>query len=106
MGYFRELPDIYYPSPLSNKISSGDLIIVKNIFRRGKLYDYLSDNATLFNKYIIEDGDRPDTVAQYLYGSSRYDFVVVLIAGITNITQQWPVQDYQIYDIALEKYKT
>ena len=106
MGYFRELPDIYYPSPLSNKISSGDLIIVKNIFRRGKLYDYLSDNATLFNKYVIEDGDRPDTVAQYLYGSSRYDFVVVLIAGITNITQQWPVQDYQIYDIALEKYKT
>ena len=106
MGYFRELPDIYYPSPLSNKISSGDLIVVKNIFRRGKLYDYLSDNATLFNKYVIEDGDRPDTIAQELYGSSRYDFIIVLIAGITNITQQWPVQDYQVYDIALEKYKT
>ena len=30
MGYFKELPNIYYPSPLSNKISSGDLIIVKN----------------------------------------------------------------------------
>ena len=106
MGYFKELPDIYYPSPLSYKISSGDLIIVKNIFRRGKLYDYLSDNATLFNKYVIEDGDRPDTIAQELYGSSRYDFIIVLIAGITNITQQWPVQDYQVYDIALEKYKT
>ena len=103
MGYFKELPDIYYPSPLSYKISSGDLIIVKNIFRRGKLYDYLSDNATLFNKYVIEDGDRPDTIAQELYGSSRYDFIIVLIAGITNITQQWPVQDYQVYDIALEK---
>ena len=106
MGYFKELPDIYYPSPLSYKISSGDLIIVKNIFRRGKLYDYLSDNATLFNIYVIEDGDRPDTIAQELYGSSRYDFIIVLIAGITNITQQWPVQDYQVYDIALEKYKT
>ena len=106
MGYFKELPDIYYPSPLSYKISSGDLIVVKNIFRRGKLYDYLSDNATLFNKYVIEDGDRPDTIAQELYGSSRYDFIIVLIAGITNITQQWPVQDYQVYDIALEKYKT
>ena len=39
-------------------------------------------------------------------GTSRYDFIIVLIAGITNITQEWPVQDYQVYDIALEKYKT
>ena len=69
MGYFAELPNIYYPSPLSNKISSRDLIIVKNIFRRGKLYDYLSDNATLFNKYIIEDGERPDTISEKLYGT-------------------------------------
>mgnify|MGYP001282989148 CR=1 FL=1 len=106
MGYFRELPNIYYQSPLSNKISSSDLILVKNIFRRVKFFNYLSDNATLFNKYVINDGDRPDTIAESLYGSSRYDFVVVLVAGITNITQQWPVQDYQIYDIALEKYGT
>ena len=54
MGYFRELPDIYYPSPLSNKISSGDLIVVKNIFRRGKLYDYLSEMQLFLTNILLK----------------------------------------------------
>ena len=104
MSYFKHFPNIFYPSPLSHKNSSGDYINIKNIFRRTKLKDYLAGSVSLFNKYIIEDGDRPDTIAERLYGSSQYDFVVVLVAGITNINHQWPVQDYQIYDIALSKY--
>jgi len=31
MGYFRELPDIAYQSPLSHRNSSGDYVIIKNI---------------------------------------------------------------------------
>ena len=106
MSYFNNLPNILYQSPLPDRSSSGDLIEIKNIFRRSKLYDYLKDNATLFNKYIIEDGDRPDTIAQELYGSSRYDFVVILTGGIINIHDEWPLQDYQMYDISLSKYGT
>ena len=104
MAYFKHFPDILYQSPLSHKNSSGDYVMIKNIFRRTKLKDYLAGNVSLFNKYIIEDGERPDTISESLYGSSQFDFVVVLVAGITNINQQWPVQDYQIYDIALDKY--
>ena len=106
MSYFKKLPNILYQSPLPDRSSTGDLIEIKNIFRRSKLYDYLKDNATLFNKYIIEDGDRPDTIAQELYGSSRYDFVVILTGGIININDEWPLQDYQMYDVALSKYGT
>ena len=104
MSYFNNLPNILYQSPLPDRSSTGDLIEIKNIFRRSKLYDYLKDNATLFNKYIIQDGDRPDTVAEELYGSSRYDYVVVLTAGIVNIHDEWPLQDYQMYDLVLSKY--
>ena len=28
----------------------------------------------------------------------------MLTAGITNINQQWPIQDFQVYDVALAKY--
>ena len=104
MPYFRTLPNILYQSPLPDKKSTGDLIEIKNIFRRSKLYDYLKENASLFNKYVIEDGERPDTIAEDVYGSPHYDFVVVLTAGITNITNEWPLQDYQMYDLALSKY--
>ena len=104
MAYFNNLPNILYQSPLPDKSSTGDIIEIKNIFRGSKLFDYLKDNVSLFNKYVIEDGDRPDTVAEELYGSSRYDYVVILTAGITNIRNEWPLQDYQMYDLALSKY--
>ena len=104
MGYFRELPNILYQSPLLDKNSSRDYIIIKNIFRRAKLLDYLTGSATALNQYTIGDGERPDTIAENLYGDARLDYVVVLIAGITNIHHEWPLQDYQVYDYALQKY--
>ena len=104
MAYFNNLPNILYQSPLQDKASTGDMIEIKNIFRGSKLFDYLKDNVSLFNKYVLEDGDRPDTVAEEVYGSSRYDYVVILTAGITNIRNEWPLQDYQMYDLALSKY--
>ena len=104
MSYFKHFPDIFYQSPLETKISSGDLVQIKNIFRRTKLKDYLQGSVSVFNKYVIEDGERPDTISELLYGSPQYDFVVVLTAGITNINHQWPVQDFQIYNVALAKY--
>jgi len=104
MGYFRELPDIAYQSPLLHKNSSRDFLLIKNIFRRTKLYDFLESNVTLLNTFTIGDGDRPDTVAEELYGDATLDYIVVLVAGITNITNEWPLQDYQVYDYALEKY--
>ena len=104
MAYFNELPNIAYQSPLSHKNSSADYIVVKNLFRRTKLADYIKNAASVFDKFIIGEGDRPDTVAEALYGDARLDYVVILVAGITNINHQWPLQDYQVYDYALSKY--
>ena len=104
MAYFNELPDILYQSPLSHKNSSSDYIIIKNIFRRVKMAEYIKSAAAVFDKFVIGEGDRPDTVAQALYGEARLDYVVILVAGITNINHEWPLQDYQVYDYALSKY--
>ena len=104
MGYFNEFPNLLYQSTLSHKNSSGEFIIIKNIFRRTRIQEHLREYVTFFNKFVIGDGDRPDTIASVLYGDSRLDYIVVLCAGITNINNQWPLQDYQVYDYALGKY--
>ena len=104
MGYFRELPNIVYQSPLSHKNSSTDYIVIKNLFRGAKLKSYLDGSVTALDKYVINDGDRPDTIAEFIYGDSALDYVIILVAGITNINHEWPLQDYQIYDYALDKY--
>ena len=104
MGFFRELPNIAYQSPLSHKNSSRDYIVIKNIFRSAKLMDYVRTGAIAQQKLVLQDGDRPDTIAEFLYGDSSLDYIVILVAGITNINHEWPLQDYQVYDYALSKY--
>ena len=104
MGFFRELPNIAYQSPLSHKNSSRDYIVIKNIFRSAKLMDYVRGGAIAQQKLVLQDGDRPDTIAEFLYGDSSLDYIVILVAGITNINHEWPLQDYQVYDYALSKY--
>ncbi len=104
MSYFRELPNLQYPSFLSEKNSSLDYIEIKNIFRRIKLRDDLHNTFTLFNKYEIPMGYRPDMVAEELYGSDELDWVVLVTGGIINVRNDWPISDNDLYEFVLEKY--
>jgi hypothetical protein len=104
MSYFRELPNVDYQSFLQSKSSSLEYIRVKNLFRRVKLRDDLQNVFTLFNKYQIEEGERPDTVAEKLYGAADLDWVVLITAGIINVRNDWPLSDKDIYYFTEEKY--
>ena len=104
MSYFRELPDVEYQSFLSDAISSQDYLKVKNLFRRNKLRDDLQNVFTLFNKYEIVEGARPDTVAEDFYGKADLDWVVLMTAGIINVRDEWPLSNYQLYKYAENKY--
>lgn len=104
MGYFRELPDLQYQSFLSDSISSGNYLTVKNLFRRNKLRDDLSGVFTLFNKYEIPEGSRPELVAEEYYGKADLDWVVLMTAGIINVRDEWPLSNYQLYNYAEEKH--
>jgi len=104
MSYFRELPDLFYESPLSTRNSSTEYVRVKNLFRRVKLRDDLQNVFTLFNKYEIREGQRPDTVAEEIYGSADLDWVVMLTAGIINLHDQWPLSNRDLYVYAENKY--
>ena len=104
MGYFRELPNLDYQSFLSNKTSNDEYLRVKNLFRRNKVRDDLANVFTLFNKYEIVEGARPDTIAEELYGSSQLDWIVLLTAGITNVRDQWPLSNRDLYNYTVKKY--
>jgi len=104
MSYFRELPDLEYESPFANRISSSSYVQAKNIFRRMKIRDDLQNIFTLFNKYEIKEGARPDTIAEDLYGKSDLDWVVLLSANITNVRDQWPLSSKDLYEYTVSKY--
>ena len=98
MGFFRELPDVEYLSPLSDRNSSFDYIKVKNLFRRVKIRDDLKKYFTIFDKVTVKDGFRPDQVAESVYGQSDLDWVVLITAGIVNVNNEWPLNSRELYE--------
>jgi len=104
MSYFRELPNLQYLSPLADRNNIDEYVLTKNIFRRVKLRDDIKKYATLYYKYEIPDGSRPDLVAEALYGAADLDWVVLITAGILNVRDEWPLSNYQLYKYAEEKY--
>ena len=104
MSYFRELPDVEYQSPFATRISSSSYVKAKNIFRRMKIRDDLQNIFTVFDKYEIREGARPDTIAEEFYGKSDLDWVVLLSANIINVRDQWPLSSRDLYEYTVSKY--
>ncbi len=104
MTYFRQLPNIEYQNFLSSSDGSQDYLLMKNIFVRGKLRDDLQNNFTVFQKYAIKGDERPDQIAYNVYGSSEYDWVVLVTADIINYQNDYPITIQQLYDYTIEKY--
>lgn len=104
MGYFQELPNISYPSLLPTRNKIEDRVAVKNIFKRSKLRTDVDQAITGFDYYYVQDQQRPDVLAQQLYGDSELDWVILTANNITNIRDQWPLNNNDLHAYMLEKY--
>ncbi len=104
MAYFDEFPDILLPSFANDINSSSDFVRSKNLFKRAKIRDDFFSTATVFDLYSIIGDDRPDNVAQKLYGDSDLDWVVLLSNNIINIRDEWPMSQYDLERYLDNKY--
>ena len=104
MGYFRELPNFQYIANFPNQSFNDDYVLTKNIFKRAKLRSDISSAITAFNYYQIVDNERPDQVAAKVYDNADLDWVILITNNITNINQQWPLDNNSFYKYLIDKY--
>jgi hypothetical protein len=104
MGYFNELPNLEYLSQLPDADTNQTFITVKNLFKRAKLRTDIINIITSFVSYQIEDNERPDIVASKVYDNPELDWVILITNNITNIREQWPLNNQDLYYHMLDKY--
>jgi len=104
MPYFRELPNFQYIANFPNQSFNTDYVVSKNIFKRAKLRTDISNSLTAFNYYQIIDNERPDQVAAKVYDNAELDWVILITNNITNINQQWPLDNNSFYKYLIDKY--
>ena len=98
-SYFRQLPNLDYPSLRNDRNSAYDYQVVKNIFKRAVLRDDIFDEVTAFTKYSVQGDERPDQVAYQFYNDSGLDWVVLATNNIVHVRDEWPMgnQDFLTY---------
>jgi len=103
--YFRNLPEFDYVDRTRNDGSIGDYTRVKNLFKKGVLRQDIFQDLSFFTKYIVEGDDRPDNVANRVYGDPTLDWVVLMANNITNIQSEWPLSQADFNTFILDKYE-
>ncbi len=102
-AYFSYLPDIYVGTG-ANSDRQQEYTIVKNIFRRVKAREDLAKYTEFFEQVSIEDGQRPDQIAETFYGDPELDWVILLTNNITDVYTQWPKSRRELEYFTKEKY--
>ena len=98
-SYFKQLPDLDYPSLRNDRTSAYDYEIVKNLFKRAVMRDDVYGSLVNFEKYSVKDDERPDQVAYDFYNDSNLDWVILTTNNIVHVRDEWPMgsQDFLTY---------
>jgi len=102
--YFRQLPNLDYPSLANERTSAYDYTQVKNIFKRAVLREDVLNAYVQFDKYLVQGDDRPDNVASKVYGDASLDWVVLTTNNIINVRDEWPMSQGDLQNYLTNKY--
>ena len=102
--YFRNIPNFEYVNRTKDGQFISNYTQVKNFFKKGKMREDIFQDLTVFEKYNIKGDDRPDNVANEIYGDPTLDWIVLTSNNIINIYNEWPLTQQVFEDYILDKY--
>ena len=103
-SYFRQLPELDYPSLSNDRNSVYDYQVVKNLFKRAVIRDDIFDEITAFTKYSVRGDERPDQVAYNFYNDSGLDWVILTTNNIVHVRDEWPMGNHDFLTYLNTKY--
>jgi hypothetical protein len=92
-----------YPRTLYQFGGEQSLTAIQNLSVYVDVIDQIKDNINFYETIEIQDGERPDTISQDLYGTVRYYWTLYLLND--NLRERgWPLTVQQIRAKAIEDY--
>jgi len=91
--YFENFPTITYEGQK-----------VRDITRRNQFTKVVSTNPLLYLPYTVKEGQRPEDVANFYYGSTDYTWLVYVSNNIIDPYHQWPMAENDFNAYLIEKY--
>lgn len=101
--YFNNFPVIRYDINRA-KLSSRDS--VTNIFFRIGIIKEIMRNISSYYDYTIRDGDKPETLAEKIYGNPESHWIILYANDVIDPHYDWPLDNLSFEKYIADKYKT
>lgn len=99
--YFKKFPTVYYPY---NVNGVDQYIVVKDITINVRFVKEVLSNITLWETYDIKDGETPEIIAEKIYGSPLYHWIVMLTNERYDYINDFPLGYYDLEQSTISKY--
>lgn len=80
-----------------------DAFLIRNIFLKVGLLEYLKDNPKVLTNYVLKADERADVLAYKIYGNSHLHWTIYLVNDILD-PKDWVMNNYRFDDYLKEKY--
>jgi len=97
--YFRKLEKGFYDLK-----GDGNPKIVTDLMTRVKVREKVINEMSLYDKYDVPSGERPEDTAFKHFGSSEYHWVVLFTNNITDAYYDWPMSEQDFETFIRDKY--
>lgn len=77
--------------------------VLTDITQHARIAERLRQYESSFYEYVIQEGERPDTIAEKLYGSVDYTWVILIVNNILSL-YDWPLTYSEFNAYLTSKY--
>jgi hypothetical protein len=99
--YFDNFPTFLYPFKVNNKT---EFKLVTDISQNVRVRKEILANITLYDEYDIREGETPEIIAEKVYGSPLYHWVIMLCNERYNYVDDYPLTQYELEKHITAKY--
>jgi hypothetical protein len=96
------LPNVLYN--IGSSSSDPKFLLAKNIWQRAEVLQDKKSNLTIFDEYVVKNGERPEDVATTMYNNPFYNWTILIINDIVDFYNQWPRSTKQLQEYVEQKY--
>jgi hypothetical protein len=101
-NFFDKFPLVRYT--VDKKLLNEYNAVTNVLFRIGIIKDVMETNVNAYYYYIVRDGDRPEILAEQIYGSAEAHWMILYANNIYDPYYDWPMDERTFEKYIIKKY--
>lgn len=102
--YFSRFPQVLHLAKVPKYREQRAEYLLTDITANVRFRKEILEKVSLFDYYIIKEGDTPEIVAERIYDSPMYHWLIMLLNDMYDYRNDWPMTSAALEEYIVAKY--